>query len=116
MKVLMKVLHGLREDLVCGNRRDCKPNRGLSSMTTNGNGSSAPRIPNLPLTALYERVDKRGRRYLVGRVGNLKLMVFSTKEVSKGDPVWHAFLTEVTHHTPAEAVALARELEAEARV
>jgi hypothetical protein len=82
-------------------------------MSTNGSGASAPRIPNLPLTAMYERTDRRGHRYLVGRVGNLKLMIFATGEVSKGDKVWHAFLTEITHYTSADAAAIAQRLDAE---
>jgi hypothetical protein len=56
---------------------------------------------------MYERTNRRGERYLVGRIGNLKLMVLSTSEVSKGDRVWQAFLTEGVHHPAASVLALA---------
>jgi hypothetical protein len=81
---------------------------------TSSNGS-APRIPNLPLTTMYERTDRRGRRYIVGRLGNLKLMVFATGEVSKGDRIWHAFLTEIRHHTSPDAAAIAQRLDEESK-
>src|SRR5262245_15931494 len=64
-------------------------------MNSNGNGHSAGgfinrNIPNLPLCEVYARVNPRGRRYLVGRVGTLKLLIMETDGQSKGERVWQA--------------------------
>jgi hypothetical protein len=56
---------------------------------------------------MYERINKRGEKYIVGRIGHLKLMILCTDEVSKGDRVWQAFITEGVHHPAASVLALA---------
>ena len=74
--------------------------------TRNGaNGS-----PKLPLGSLYERAGKCGRRYLVGRLGMMKLLVVSTGETSRGNPVWECFLTEGPYVSDAQR-ALAQEID-----
>ena len=69
------------------------------------NGGHAPTAPNLPLAQLYERTGRNGRRYLVGRIGQLKLLVVATDEVSKGERVWQAFVTGSRYHAPATVIA-----------
>jgi hypothetical protein len=71
------------------------------------NGITGPRAPHLPLAAMYERTNKRGEKYIVGRIGHLKLMILCADEVSKGDRVWQAFITEGVHHPAASVLALA---------
>jgi hypothetical protein len=56
---------------------------------------------------MYERVNRRGERIIVGRIGHLKLTILCTAEVSKGDRVWQAFITESVRHAPEEIKALA---------
>jgi hypothetical protein len=89
--------------------------RGAAAML-NGDATSAtmrapqgPRAPHLPLAPLYERTNRRGERYLVGRIGNLKLMILLTNAVSKGDRVWQAYITEGVHNAPASTTAQVRE-------
>lgn len=60
-----------------------------------GNGKA--KLARIPLAPMYERTDKRGRRYLSGRLGLLRLLVFRTNEVSEGDPVWEAVIVEGNH-------------------
>jgi hypothetical protein len=55
---------------------------------------------------MYERVNRRGEKYIVGRIGHLKLIIVSTAEISKGDRVWQAFVTEGVHNPPASVLAL----------
>ena len=82
-------------------------------MNTNG-GQHAPQAPHLALAQLYERTGRNGRRYLVGCIGQLKLMVVETEQVSKGERVWQAFVTENRYSAPAEAVGFVAELAREA--
>ena len=53
-----------------------------------------PRVPHVPLTQCFERVNRHGRRYLVGRLGTAKLIIVPTTEVSRGEPIWKVFLGE----------------------
>ena len=53
--------------------------------------------PNIPLATLFERVTHDGRRYLVGRIGNARILVVPTKRISRGDPVWEAVITDGPH-------------------
>jgi len=46
------------------------------------NGGHAPTAPNLPLAQLYERRARSGRRYLTGRIWQLKLLVVETEQIS----------------------------------
>jgi hypothetical protein len=78
------------------------------------NGGHAPAAPNLPVMQLYERTAKNGRRYLTGRVGQLKVLVVATDQVSKGERVWQAFVTEGRYAAPAEAVGFVGEVAREA--
>ena len=77
-----------------------------SNQHTNG------RPPKLPLGPVYERTNKHGDIYLVGRLGLMKLLIVPTDEVSKGDRVWQAFVAQGPYATD-EQRALARELEHE---
>ena len=43
---------------------------------------------------MYERTNKHGDTYLVGRLGLMKLLVVPTDEISKGERVWQAFLAQ----------------------
>lgn len=53
-----------------------------------------PNMPAVPLALVYERVNRQGKRYLVGRVGTAKFLIVPTGEVSRGEPVWQIFLGE----------------------
>ena len=74
------------------------------------NGAAAPRphqarnghghrTPKIPLTELFERTGASGTRYLVGRMGLLKLLIVPSGEVSRGNPVWQAYVFEGPHVT-----------------
>jgi hypothetical protein len=56
-----------------------------------------PRIPNIPLATVYQRTARDGRTYLVGRVGNAKLLIVPTEQRSRGDRVWQVLVTEGAH-------------------
>jgi hypothetical protein len=83
-------------------------NTTTDRLSRNTNG----RPPKLPLGPVYERINKHGQRYLVGRLGLMKLLVVPTDEISKGERVWQAFLAQGPYATDQQA-ALARELEKE---
>jgi hypothetical protein len=51
-------------------------------------------------------VNRNGQRYLVARLGTLKLLVVPTDEISKGDRVWQLFVAQGPYATD-EQVALA---------
>jgi hypothetical protein len=53
-----------------------------------------PRIPHVALGQLFERVNKRGQRYLTGRLGIAKLLIVPSGEISRGERVWKVFLGE----------------------
>jgi hypothetical protein len=53
-----------------------------------------PNLPAVPLALVYERVNRQGKRYLVGRVGTAKFLIVPTGDVSRGEPVWQVFLGE----------------------
>lgn len=53
-----------------------------------------PRIPSIPLTQVFERINPKGKRYLVGRIGTAKLLIVATGTISRGEPVWQVFLGE----------------------
>jgi hypothetical protein len=71
---------------------------------TNRHGRS--RAPKLPVGPAYERVNRHGQRYLVARLGTLKLLVVPTEEISKGDRVWQLFVAQGPYATDQQ-VALA---------
>ena len=78
------------------NKQACASNgNGAAQMVPSGTGKA--KLARIPLSAMYERTDKRGRRYLSGRIGLLRLLVFRTDQVSEGDPVWEAILVEGRH-------------------
>ena len=65
---------------------------------------------SVPLTQLYERKSRRGRNYLVGRIGSPKILVIATGGDSRGDPVWQMYIS-AGPYAPEGAAALAQELE-----
>jgi hypothetical protein len=62
----------------------------------------------LPAGPLYERVNKHGDRYLVGRLGALKVLAVPTDEVSRGDRVWQLFFTETPYVTEEQRAVAAQ--------
>jgi hypothetical protein len=56
----------------------------------------------IPMAKLYERTSRRGRRYLVGRLGDARIFVVCTSEESKGDPVWQLSLNEGRYTTDGD--------------
>lgn len=71
---------------------------------------SNPRVPNIPLATVYERTARDGRKYLVGRMGNAKLLIVATEEHSRGDRVWQILIARGAHDV-AGAVGLANGIE-----
>jgi len=59
---------------------------------------------SLVLAKLCEHVNRRGKRYFVGRIGAVKLLMGETGNVDRGSPVWR---------TSAQEVGLAREIAAD---
>jgi hypothetical protein len=53
-----------------------------------------PKIPHVALGQVFERVNGKGQRYLVGRLGIAKLLIVPSGEVSRGEAVWKVFLGE----------------------
>ena len=45
------------------------------------------RLARIPLTPMYQRVDKRDQTNLSGQIGLLRLLIFQTDQVSQSDPV-----------------------------
>src|SRR5690349_10581627 len=86
-------------------RQQLRLNRKESTtMTTpmNGNGSAPhactdapgpainpnPKHPHVALAQVFERVNRAGQRYLVGRVGSAKLLIVPTEVISRGERIW----------------------------
>jgi len=58
---------------------------------------------SLVLAKLYEHVNRRGKRYFVGRIGAVKVLMVETGNVDRGSPVWRT----------TQEVGLAREIAAD---
>jgi hypothetical protein len=60
---------------------------------------TAPRIKpaNVPLATLFERTAHDGRQYLVGRIGDARILILATDRISRGDRVWQAVVTPGPH-------------------
>lgn len=84
----------------------------MNSTHRNGGSNGSGRPARIPLGTFYGRVDRHGRKYLSGRLGLMKLMIFETEQTSQGDAVWEGVLVEGPHPTE-EQRALAQELEHE---
>jgi hypothetical protein len=56
-----------------------------------------PKIPHVALSKLFERRNKRGERYLVGRLGDARVLIVASGEVSRGEPVWRLFVGEAPY-------------------
>jgi hypothetical protein len=69
-----------------------------------------PHIPHVALAQVFERVNRKGQRYLVGRIGIAKLLIVPSGEVSRGEPVWQVFLGEGAY-TPEGLAGLAHAAE-----
>jgi hypothetical protein len=68
-----------------------------------------PRIPHVALGQVFERVNKRGEKYLVGRLGIAKLLIVPSGEVSRGEAIWKIFLGEGLYDQEnAKALSLAQ--------
>jgi hypothetical protein len=79
---------------------------------SNGNGGERPQLPKVPIMQLYERRNRQGEKYFVGKSGVFKLLIMPTgRENRYAEPVWQAFIGEAI---PLEQAAeLAREFEEE---
>jgi hypothetical protein len=67
-----------------------------------------PNIPTIPLALVYERVNRQGKRYLVGRLSGGKVLIVPTGEISRGEPVWQVFISEWPRDGREDNAALAR--------
>jgi hypothetical protein len=45
------------------------------------------------LAKLYERVSARGNRYLIGRLGLAKVVMFQGEPTEDGTPTWDVYVT-----------------------
>lgn len=92
----------------------------MSSNGSNGNGEEKRGFMNpnkgasIPLATLYERVNAKGVRYLAGRIGHSKVLIFETDgtDERRGERIWQLVLTDGPY-PPEGAAAQARELEEE---
>ena len=82
----------------------------MSYSNSNSDEKRGFNLDRVPLTTLYERVDRKGNPYLAGRMGYTKVMAFATDECSRGERIWQLVLVEGPH-SPEEATAVARQLE-----
>ena len=58
----------------------------------------------IKLTGMYENVSaKSGKRYFVGYLGGVKLLMFETKDPKEGEPPWTLFIAERQQKAPADA-------------
>src|SRR5258705_5688882 len=88
----------------------------MSSNGSNGNGGEKRLVvnpnkgPSIPLATLYERANAKGR-YLAGRIGHTKVLIFETDERGdEGQRIWEMVLAEGPY--PPKGVAeRARDLE-----
>jgi hypothetical protein len=64
------------------------------------------------LAKVYEHLSRRGKRYFVGRIGAVKVLMVETGNVDRGSPVWQICLEQGSQTTEQE-IALAREIAAE---
>jgi hypothetical protein len=65
------------------------------------------------LAKVYEHLSRRGKRYFVGRIGAVKLLMVETGSVDRGSPVWQLCL-EQGSQTSDQEIVLAREIAADA--
>jgi hypothetical protein len=69
---------------------------------------------SIVLAKLYEHLSRRGKRYFVGRIGAVKLLMVETGSVDRGSPVWQICLEQGSQTTEHE-IGLAREIAADDR-
>jgi hypothetical protein len=67
---------------------------------------------SIVLAKLYEHLSRKGRRYFVGRIGAVKLLMVETGSVDRGSPVWQICLEQGSQTTEQE-IGLAREIAAD---
>ena len=82
---------------------------------SNGNGSNGgerSQPPKVPVMQLFERANRKGERYFVGRSGIAKRLIMSRGRANRyARPVWQAFSSE--GDALEQAAVLAREFEEE---
>ena len=66
------------------------------------------------LAKVYEHLSRRGKRYFVGRIGAVKVLMVETGTVDRGSPVWQISLEQGSQTTEQE-MGLAREISADDR-
>jgi hypothetical protein len=92
-------------------------NLPFSGSQPGGASITTPRIrqPHIPLATLFERRARDNRTYLVGRIGNARVIAVRTERRSRGDVVWELVIapgpTEV--HDAEGLLAQVQELNAE---
>jgi hypothetical protein len=57
---------------------------------------------NLPVTTLYERVSKSGRRYMMGRWGKTRLLLFQADPTPDGTPTLNLELQKAGEYQPQQ--------------
>jgi hypothetical protein len=86
--------------------------RPICPMHPSRNGTMSNRLSGgpvrLPAGPMYERTNRHGDRFLVGRLGTLKIFVVPTTEISKGDKVWQLYFAEGPYSTPEQQATAAR--------
>lgn len=67
-------------------------------------------FPLVPFFSLYQnKSQKTGDTYLIGYLGEAKIVVFRNKEAKEGEPQWKAFIQERPPKSEAQAAAPKRE-------
>jgi hypothetical protein len=48
--------------------------------------------PTVEITRVYEKVSKNGNRYLVGRLGKARILLFEAERTNDGTPTWTVWI------------------------
>lgn len=79
------------------NDDNCNGHPPLAQPQDRHGRNGKPKLARLPIGSFYARTDRYGRRYLSGRLGLMKVMIFETEATSEGDVVWEGVLVEGPH-------------------
>jgi hypothetical protein len=62
--------------------------------------SNTPTTGNIKLAILYEKTGKTGKKYMLGRWGRTRVLLFPSQPTEDGTPTWSLELQEAGDYTP----------------